>query len=351
MLKRKLMILMVVVTFFAVAYVPTNTFAQKDNNQGNQNGNSQGNNNGKSNNGGNQILPPAMTETDIVFNAPSWVLSDYVLWELLDYMATGDEWISYVRGGVSYRKHINVIKDGSETNVYFNWERFTKNNIPVFVPSAMFTPGSRGISWPYYAYSTAANSLRGFYSNGAASNEEDLSLNLPLPLAFKGNSDDVLDYAKISQYPQDLKIFKEYAEQNPTTLHLGTTLVYDDARNGNLTKIDNNPSTYVQLGELLADVASKKSQLSVILYGDSTLTLAEPVILQTLELKNGSVLNLSEMSRQALLNKTQMTITVDGNATIMLPAGMSDADIAKLSQKFSIIGNGITWKVFPFGAE
>jgi hypothetical protein len=280
----------------------------------------------------------------IYCNAPSWVVSDYVLWELLDYMNTGDQWIAYTAKGTLFRRHINVSEKEDGTHVYFNWERSVKNNIPAAAATAN-EPGSRGIGWPYYSYFKTPDSLRGFNSNGAASNANPLSLNMPLPFYFTGNSDDVLDYAKIGSHSQDVRIFKDYIEKKPTTLHLG--MDFDPATSGPAGTIVDKPSVYVQLGELLADAASIQSKLSLIVYDGSTLMLTRPVNLRSLTLKGErSVLNLSEMSRQDLLNKMQAAITVENGATIMLPSGTSDAEIKSLTGKFPING-APKWKVFP----
>jgi hypothetical protein len=281
----------------------------------------------------------------IYCNAPSWVVSDYVLWELLDYMNTGDQWISYTVKGTLFRRHINVSEKDDGTHVYFNWERSAKNNIPASAATAN-DPGSRGIGWPYHPYFKTPDSLRGFNSNGAASNADPLSLNMPLPFYFTGNSDDVLDYARIGSHSQDIKIFRDYIEKKPTILHLG--MDFDPVTSGPTGKIVDKSSVYVQLGDLLADVTSDRSKLSLIVYDGSALALDRPVKLQSLTLKGGlSVLNLSEMPKQALLDRMQASIVVENAATIMLPAGTSDEEIKVLTGKFSISG-APTWKVFPY---
>ncbi|MDR1854061.1 MAG: hypothetical protein LBR05_04050 [Azoarcus sp.] len=261
-------------------------------------------------------------EKQVFANTPSWVLSDYVLWELLDYMASGDVWITYKAGNV-FQRHINVVEQPTETHVYFNQERPLKSN---------------GVAWGYVPYTQTPVRLRGTLSNGGATSADPLSLNRPLPLDYKGNSDDVFDYAQIRAVPEDVKIFREYIERRPVTLHLGMNFSAEYHGGDDPAPIVDKATVYVQLGHLLHDASSDISKLSVILYGGSTLILSESVTLRSLTLKNGATLDLSAMQLEDVLKRFKTTLTVeagDKETTIIFPANMNAGEVYYLLNRMA----------------
>jgi len=271
------------------------------------------------------VLVPANASADDIFpNTPSWVVSDYVLWELFDYIDNGSSWISYTTDdGVFTQRHINLyVDDFGTTNIYFNLER------PLGRAQEDGTYYSE-----YISYIETPQVLRGNSSNGAATISDPLSLNMPLPLTYEGNSDDVLDYEQIRQ-SGDIQILKNYIETNPTTMYLGVQ--FDPATGGPYAPMYSLASDYIQFGRLLYDISSNHSKLSVVLFGGSLLKLDDPVRLESITLKSGSVLDLSGMTEGNLDSKLKTDIIAEPGTEIILPADLRDAKVNSFIKKFSL---------------
>jgi hypothetical protein len=238
-------------------------------------------------------------------NVPSWVLSDYVLWELFDYMNEGSSYIAYNNAQV----HINLEVVDSMTKIYFNKE------LPLI---------EKGVTYNYIPYMPeTAKSPHGDWSNGGTTPDQ------PLPLGYAENSDSYFNYSMIPY--EDVKIFKDYVAANPTTLYLG------------YTPAANQPAAtanYVQLSRMLYDISSNESKLSLVVQADATLSLTHPVTLQAIDLTSGSTLDLSGLSDNDLNNHVSTAIHAQ-DATIILPANSSDEKVSAFLQKYALEADNV----------